>query len=124
MIHKVEVDIDLYAHLGTQGIDFTGFIGEDDSSAFEGTRPWDELIDDVFEWHVIPGHGDVDLLCWDSEHGTNPAKEINEIITALEDAAKRLRERLEASKVLDRVAWVSSDGSSREDYILDALDVV
>lgn len=116
---NVQIDFDFYVNLEPNGVELICFLGDDEEPVIENITPWDDFIDRAFEWHTIPGQGDTDLLAVDKTANINPVAELYAIIQGLESTADKIRERLEASKILDRGAWVESKDKNRDDYIVD-----
>lgn len=119
MIHKIEMELDFHIELNEDGLDYLCFINDEDEPIVETTVDWDTLVNRFFDYHAIPGYTEYDLLAVDKTSSINPIKEIHQIIVSLEQAAEALGKRLEASKILDRGAWVESRDLSREDFIVD-----
>jgi len=112
MKHTIEVDTAMYFnHDGMGGCVFIG----DNDDGFEFNITWDELIKNEFEMQTIP-HQKSDVLTLDA------VNEIHEIITAFEDATKKMRERLTSCLVFDREAWLEANGGkfnhdNRDDFL-------
>lgn len=117
MQHKVELNFDIYLELDKNGIDYFSFLDDDDGDAFEHGMNWDELIDRAFEYHTIPLEGDMLVLCNNKGAGINSAKELLAIAEGLEEASKRVRKRLEASRMFDRDRWADAGGGDKEKFI-------
>lgn len=119
MMHKVEMVLDFHVDLGEEGVEYLCFVDDQDEPIVEATVDWDTLVNRFFDYHAIPGYTEYDLLAVDKTSSINPVKEIHQIIVSLEQAADTLGKRLEASKILDRGAWVESRSLSRDDHITD-----
>lgn len=79
----------------------------DDGVEFDMT--WGELIEKEFEMQTIP-HEESDLITLDA------VQEVHELVTAFENAAKKMRERLTSCLVLDRQAWLdANDGKFNQE---------
>jgi len=110
--HTIELDPTMYfTHNGMGGCVF--FNDNDDGFEFEMT--WDELIEKEFEMNTIPqvlGYGDPlqkrEVLSYHDEDW-NASQDLYDIIVGLENAAKKMRERLENTLVLDRKAWLKAN---------------
>lgn len=83
------------------GMGFCLFTGDDDDGS-DFNMTWDQLIDYEFEMQTIPNQG-ADVLTLDA------LREVHELTTALEDAARKMRERLSSCLVLDREAWLEAN---------------
>ena len=106
MKYTIELDPLMYfTHNGMGGCVF--FNDTEDGAEFNMT--WDELIEKEFEMQTIPGHNG-DVLTLDA------IRELDELVTAVEGAAKKMRERMEGSMILDREAWLeANDGKFNQE---------
>lgn len=107
MKHTIELETSIYfTHNGMGGCVFI-----DDSDAIEFDMTWDELIEHEFEMQTIP------TLIGDDKPQTevvtlDAANDLHDLITTFENAAKKMRTRLEEVSVLDRMAWLkANDGA-------------
>jgi len=112
MKYTIELNPSMYfTHEGMAG---SVFIGDSDEGC-EFNMSWEELIEDEFEMQTIPNQK-ADTLTLDA------AQEVHELINAFEDAAKKMRERLTNSLILDRKAWLeANDGelnqANRDEFL-------
>jgi len=112
MRHTIELNLSM--HFNSDGIGGSVFIGDSDEGC-EFNMSWEELIGDEFEMQTIPNQK-ADTLTLDA------AQEVHELITAFEDAAKKMRKRLTNSLILDRKAWLeANDGElnkeNRDEFV-------
>ena len=108
MKYTIELDPTMYfTNEGMGGCIF--FNDTDDGVEFNMT--WDELIENEFEMQTIP------TLIGDDKPQTevvtlDAVNDLHTLITAFEDAAKKMRTRLTEVSVLDRQAWLkANDGA-------------
>ena len=112
MKHTIELDPTM--HFNPNGMGGCVFFGDSDDG-FEFNMTWDELIDNEFEMQTIPkvlGYNDSaqkgEVLSY-HDGDWNAAQDLYDIIVGLENAAKKMRERLENTLVLDRKAWLKAN---------------
>jgi len=111
---KHTIELDPTMHFNPNGMGGCVFFGDSDDG-FEFNMTWDELIDNEFEMQTIPkvlGYNDSaqkgEVLSY-HDGDWNAAQDLYDIIVGLENAAKKMRERLENTLVLDRKEWLKAN---------------
>ncbi len=116
---KLDIKIEVFNDLTCDGIESYIYVGNEDSPRETIKKSFDEAIDDHIGSITIP---DSNMVPFYNHSKKEDLDFCFSLLTALEDAHKKLYARLSELQAFDRVAFMKSDSENKQEFCTPLMD--
>ena len=117
------IPMEIHTDLDRNGVEAFIFMEGADDAVVQHVFSWYELTNRLFEYHTVPTDDGIDLFAvGDYDYAVQTENDVQQVLAvyySMEQALIKFRERLEASKVLDRDAWLKEKSADTSKFTKD-----